>query len=422
MPLAGSPVSALVAVGNELLYGETVDTNSAWLGRALAALGIPVRRRSTVGDVTEEIQSAVRSALEGADLVLVCGGLGPTPDDITKQAVAELLGLALRLDETLMRRLEERFRARGYAKLPAANRSQAEVPEGAAVLRNPRGTAPGLLVEVGDSALALLPGVPRELRAIFEGDLLTAIERRFEGRLEPVRHRTIHTTGVAESRLSELIEPALAQDMGPVTVAFLPDLRGVDLRLSARGVAQDDAGTWFDRVEKRLDPLLGRWRFHASSGDVAEALGDALVRAGKRVAVAESCTGGLVAERITARAGASRVFVGGVVAYADAVKVGALGVSAQDIRREGAVSETVARQMALGVAERFGAEAGIGVTGIAGPGGGTPEKPVGTVWLAVSLEGDVRVTRLSLLGDRREIRERAAQEALARLLRLVADA
>lgn len=414
-------MAALVAVGNELLYGETVDTNAAWLARALAALGIPVVHKQTVGDIPEEIRRAVRGAMERADLVVVCGGLGPTPDDLTKAAVAELLGLELVLDEELLERLRERFRARGYVKLPSTNRSQAEVPAGATVLRNDHGTAPGLLLEADGRAVVLLPGVPREMRGIYEGDLLAALKARFAGRLVPIHHRMIHTTSVPESRLSELVEPALPEDMGPVTVAFLPDLRGVDLRLTAHGVSAEEADAWFDRIDGALAPVIGRWRFEASSGDAADALNEALARRGKRVAVAESCTGGLVAKRITDLAGSSRVFVGGVIAYADGVKVRDLGVSPDDLRREGAVSEPVARQMALGVAQRFGVEAGIGVTGVAGPGGGTSEKPVGTVWIAVSVDGDVRTQRLSLVGDRQAVRERAAQEALAHLLRMLTD-
>jgi nicotinamide-nucleotide amidase len=417
----GQPVAALVAVGNELLYGETVDTNAAWLARSLAALGIPVVGKQTVGDVTEEIQGAVRAAMERADLVVVSGGLGPTPDDLTKQAVAELLERELILDEALLNRLRERFRARGIERLPTTNRSQAEVPKDAIVLRNDHGTAPGLLLEAEASVVVLLPGVPREMRGIYEGALVEALRERFAGRLVPVHHRMIHTTGVPESRLSELVEAALPHDTGPVTLAFLPDVRGVDLRLTATGVSQVDAEAWLDRIEQVLDPVVGRWRFEAAGGDVAEALNEALAAAGKRVAVAESCTGGLVAKRITDQPGASRVFAGGVIAYANEVKTTQLGVSQEDLERDGAVSEPVARQMALGVARRFGVAAGIGVTGIAGPGGGTPEKPVGTVWLAVALDDHVRAHRLSFVGDREQIRERAAQEALAALLRRVSE-
>lgn len=421
MTRGDTPVAALVAVGNELLYGETIDTNAAWLARQLASLGIPVRRKQTVGDDIEEIQSAVRASMDGADLVIVCGGLGPTPDDLTKEAVAEMLGLDLAVDEELLERLRERFRLRGYPKLPSTNRSQVEVPAGATVLRNDHGTAPGLLMEDEGSVVVLLPGVPREMRGIYEGDLVAALRERFGPRLAPVHHRLIHTTGVPESRLSEVVEPALPDDMGPVTLAFLPDLRGVDLRLTSRGVPGEEAEAWLDRIEAALQPVIGPWRFEARSGDAAEALHTALQRAGKRVAVAESCTGGLVAKRITDPPGASAVFLGGIIAYDDAVKTRELGVSPEDLDRDGAVSEAVARQMAVGVAERFGVEAGIGVTGVAGPGGGSLEKPVGTVWVAVALDGVVRSRRLGLVGEREAIRERAAQEALGDLLRMLTE-
>jgi len=416
------PSAAIVTVGNELLYGETVDTNAAWLARSLAALGAPVVAKSTVGDSVADIQGAVRAALQTADLVLVSGGLGPTADDVTKQAVAELLGRRLVVDAELLDRLERFFRARGFREMPALNLTQAEVPEGARVLRNPNGTAPGLALEVEGSLIALLPGVPRELRGIYEGDLSALLRERFGARLRPVHHRVIHTTGIAESRLAELLEAALPADRGPVTVAYLPDLRGVDVRLSARGVSAEEAAIWFARYEAAMSSVVAQWRFEAESGDVVEALNGALARAGKRLAVAESCTGGLIAKRITDRAGSSDVFVGGLIAYDNAVKVAELGVSEVDLRDHGAVSEPVARQMARGVAERFGAEAGIGITGIAGPGGGTDEKPVGTVWLAIALDGAVEAHRLALVGNRDAIRERAAQEAIARLYRRVMQA
>lgn len=408
-----------MTVGNELLYGETVDTNAAYLAKSLALLGIPVVRKHTVGDVVPDIQDAVRAAAATADVVLVSGGLGPTSDDVTKQAVASMLGRELRLDRDLVRALEERSRARGYATLPAPNVGQAEIPTGARVLRNAHGTAPGLLLDEGDTAIVLLPGVPRELRGIYEADLKDALLARFQGRLAPVHHRLIHTTGVAESRLAELLEPHLPAEMGPVTLAYLPDIRGVDLRLSVRGVPAEEAEAWLDRVERAVEPVVREWRFEAASGDAAEALLAALRRANKRLAVAESCTGGLIAKRLTDLPGASRSFAGGVIAYDNSVKVRELGVSEADLEAEGAVSEPVARRMALGAAERFGVAAGIGVTGIAGPAGGTASKPVGTVWLGVALDGVVRTHLLSLVGDRHAIRERAAQEAITRLLRRV---
>jgi nicotinamide-nucleotide amidase len=333
--------------------------------------------------------------------------------------VAKMLGRKLELDQELLGRLEAFFRSRGFESMPPLNRTQADIPEGAIVLRNSQGTAPGLALEEGGVWVVMLPGVPRELRAIFDGDLRDFIAERFGQRARKLHHRLIHTTGIAESKLAELVEAALPQEMGPVTIAYLPDLRGVDLRLTARGLSAGEATTWLDRVEAAVAPAVARWRFEAESGDIVEALTTALRRVGKTVAVAESCTGGLIAKRITDRAGSSEVFVGGVIAYANDVKIAELGVSPQDLARHGAVSEAVARQMARGVADRFGVAAGIGITGIAGPGGGTPEKPVGTVWRAIALDGEVEARLLTFVGDREAIRERAAQEALAALHRRV---
>jgi nicotinamide-nucleotide amidase len=414
-----APTATLVTVGNELLYGETVDTNAAWLGRSLAHLGIGVARTFTVGDDPDEIRAAVSAAMEGADLVLVSGGLGPTPDDLTKEAVADLLDREIILDVQLLEELAERFRVRGYDRLPVPNRSQAGVPAGATVLRNPQGTAPGLGLESGPRLIVMLPGVPRELRAIFDGDLSALLLRRFADRLQPIHHRTIRTTGVPESRLAELVAPLLPEDMGPLSLAFLPDLRGVDLRLTAKGVSATEAQDWFARLEGALEPAVSKWRFEAESGDIAEALNVALAAARMTVATAESCTGGLVAKRITDRPGSSEVFVGGVISYADAIKIGQLGVSPDDLRAHGAVSEPVARQMATGVRERFGASAAIGITGVAGPGGGSVDKPVGTVWVATAVRDAVEARLMSLPGDRNAVRERAAESALGWLYRRI---
>ena len=416
---AEGPSAAIVSVGNELLYGETVDTNSAWMGQRLAARGVPVVRRYTVGDVPSEIREAVTSAMAHAELVLVTGGLGPTRDDLTKESVAELFGRTLYVDPKLLHELEDRFRSRGYDRLPGPNVRQAEVPEGVVLLSNPRGTAPGLVFDAEACLVVLFPGVPRELEAIFSGDFQGILEDRFSTRLTPVHHRVIHTTGVAESRLSEIVEPLLPTDLGPLDVAFLPDLRGVDLRLSARGVGGAEAESWFDRIEGLIGPAISRWRFEAVSGDLVEAIAVELRRSGRTLAVAESCTGGLIAQRMTERPGASEVFLGGVVAYSNTVKIEQLGVSASDLEREGAVSETVAKQLARGVADRMAADTAISVTGVAGPGGGSPEKPVGTVWYAAAVGGRVEARVTQYTGDRHAIRERAAQDALALLYRVL---
>ena len=360
-----------------------------------------------------------------AVLVLVSGGLGPTDDDVTRASVAELCGRPLHRDEAFLDELRERFLRRGYGELPPTNHRQADVPEGARMLHNPHGTAPGLVLEHEGVVLVMLPGVPRELRGIVEGDFAELLDEHFGDRLVPVHHRTLHTTGVPESRLAQLLEEArhtdaaFAEAVEAVTMAYLPDLKGVDLRLTARAGSVEEATAALDAAEAAVDRVAGRWRFRAATGDVVEALLRALREAELTMAVAESCTAGLVAKRVTDHAGSSDVFLGGVVAYHDSVKETVLGVPSEDLRSHGAVSETVACRMALRVAERLGADVSVAVTGIAGPGGGTEEKPVGMVWLAVAVDGQTRARRVDFVGDRAAVRERSAQAALTMLLRAV---
>ncbi len=406
--------AAIVSVGDELLWGETVDTNAAWLGRMLAARGIPVVRRWTVGDEESEIREALRAALESAELVLVTGGLGPTPDDRTKEAVASHLGRSIVPDEAARVQVEARFRAAGLDEVPPLSTGQSEIPEGARVLRNPEGTAPGLLLVDEGRLVALFPGVPSELRAIVEGDFAAVLDGVAD---EPVHHRLVHTTGIFETRLAEALEPAIVglpeAVRVAVSVAYLPDLLGVDLRLTVRGGDAVTARRLLDAWLEGTAPVLERWRFESDGGDLAEAVVERLRGAEATLAVAESCTGGLVGKRITDVPGASDVFLGGIIAYADEAKVEHVGVPVEELERHGAVSEVVARRLAEGAARRFGARIGVGVTGVAGPGGGSPEKPVGTVWIAVSLDGAVEAELGRYPGDRASVRARSAQAALA---------
>lgn len=413
------PRAAIVTVGDELLLGRTVDTNAAWLGQRLAERGIPVARRATVADDDAEIRLAVSAAVEAAELVLVTGGLGPTPDDVTREAVAALTGRPLREDPEVMERILDLYRRRGLDQVPEPNRRVARVPEGAATLANPHGTAPGLALEHGGALVVLLPGVPREMRGIVEGALFPLVEARFQGRLRQVLVHMVHTTGIPESRLSQEISERLPGGAAPLRLAFLPDVRGVDLRFTAVDMTPEEAGRRFGAVEEALADVLAPWRFRAPSGDLAEALSGALRGVGATLAVAESCTGGLVSKRITDLPGASQVLVGGLVAYADAVKEQVLGVPREVLAAHGAVSEAVASAMALGVARALGARAGISITGVAGPGGGTEAKPVGTVWYAASMDGRVVTRRERFSGDRDAVRERAAQAALFLLLTLL---
>ncbi len=413
-----SPRAALVSVGDELLLGRTVDTNSAWLAAELATMGLPVIAGHVVGDVEADIRRVVREALSRAEVTIVTGGLGPTPDDRTRSAVAALLDRALDLDPDLLEGLERRFAERGFGHLPQSNIDQALVPVGALVLPNERGTAPGLAMEEGRRLVILLPGVPLEMKGIFDDHVRGLLQDRWRGRLTPVLHRTIHTTGIAESELADRTVEVLSGDLGPVSVAFLPDVTGVDLRLTARGIASgSEARIHLDRVEAMLAPVVSRYRFESESGDVVEALANALAVSGRRLAVAESCTGGLIAKRLTDRPGASEFFIGAIVAYSDAVKVEALGVDPGALARAGAVSREVVVQMARGVCARMGAQASVAITGIAGPGGGSDDKPAGTVWHAACVDDDVEARLERFMGGRDAVRGRSAQAALALLLR-----
>ena len=410
----------ILTIGTELLLGHTVDTNAAELGRALAAAGAEITRRTTVADRPEAIRAGLAEALDRAGFVITTGGLGPTRDDMTKTVVADLFGKRLVLDERLLAGLEARFQQLGRP-MPALNRTQAEVPEGATVLPNPRGTAPGLWVEDAlGRVVVLLPGVPREMRGLLVEEVLPRLVARHAGEPRVVLSRAVRTTGIAESALAERVGP-IEPEIAPLTLAYLPSVEGVDLRVTAWGLGARDAAARLAAVVERLRAAAGEHGYGEDGTDLAGVVLDAL-RAGRhRLGVAESCTGGMVAERVTNIAGASATFIGGVVAYADVVKTAALKVPIETLEAHGAVSEETVRAMAEGAQRLFSADCTIAVTGIAGPGGGTPDKPVGTVWLAARVHTATRVVKRVFPGDRNEVRHRAAQAALDLLRRLLVE-
>jgi nicotinamide-nucleotide amidase len=407
----------VVTIGTELLLGQILDTNAAELGRALAAAGVEVVRHTSVADRPEVIRAAVTEALDRTGFVITTGGLGPTRDDMTKREVAAVFGKALKLDETVLRSLEDRFRRLGRA-MPAVNRTQAEVPEGATVLPNPRGTAPGLWVEAEARVVVMLPGVSSEMRGLLAEEVLPRLAARSSGRV--VRSRSVRTTGIAESALAERVG-AIEEEIAPLTLAYLPSTDGVELRVTAWGLRADDADRRLAAAVAQLRERAGEHCYGEDGADLAAVVLDQLRARKARLVVAESCTGGLLAGRITAVPGASSVFIGGVVAYDDVVKSGTLDVPPELLEHYGAVSEQVVSAMAEGVQRQFAVDAALAVTGIAGPTGGTPEKPVGTVWLAARLGAQTRALKRIFPGDRGEIRARSAQAALDVLRRLLAD-
>lgn len=408
----------IVTIGDELLLGFTVDLNAAHIARELAAAGIRIVRRATVGDSAADIASAVQDALDRTGAVITTGGLGPTNDDLTKASIATIFHRAMRLDNSILESLERRWESFGWpGKLPMSNRAQAMVPDGATILANRHGSAPGVWLEDGNGRwVAMLPGVPREMRGMLSDELLPRLVPLAGVVPTVISSLTLRTTGLAESAIADRID-AIEFGAEKLSLAYLPGWEGVDLRLTSQDRSASEASRALAVSAESLRSVLGGYVYGEDTTDLAEVVLQLLRQRHWHVAVAESCTGGLLGGRITAVPGSSEVMLGGVIAYADEIKQRHLGVRAETLRSHGAVSEEVAREMAIGVRDRFGADVGLSVTGIAGPGGGTATKPVGSVCIAVDVGGAVSVSCVSTTGDRDEIRRRSAQLALNLLRR-----
>ena len=401
----------LVTIGDELLLGFTVDTNAAYMARALAGIGVEIVRRATCGDEPEAIAEAVGDALRRTGAVITTGGLGPTSDDRTKESIAALFGRGMRLDQGILEALEQRWLERFKQPLPASNRQQAMIPEGAEIVTNRHGSAPGIWLE--DDAgrwVAMLPGVPREMRGMLGDELIPRLAARTDT-AAVVRSATVRTTGIAESLLADRLEE-IARGVDGMPLAYLPSPAGVDLRLTARGMPPGVAERALNTGVAALREKTGRFAYATGDEDLAEVVLGLCRAKGLTIAVGESCTGGMLGERLTAIPGSSDVVVGGVIAYSNEIKTAMLGVDAAVIAEHGAVSEPVARAMAEGARDRLKASIGVGITGIAGPGGATPGKPVGTVDLAIAGPWPTEARRSQFIGDREEIRYRASQAAL----------
>ena len=404
----------VVTIGDELLLGFTIDTNAAHLARELGADGYRIARRATCGDDATQIAEAVRDALDRTGAVITTGGLGPTSDDNTKASIAAIFGRPMRFDEAIWARLVEMWKSRGWpGEVPESNKLQAMIPEGAEILANRHGSAPGIWLDDDHGRwVAMLPGVPREMRGMLADTLRPRLAAWRGGAVGTViRSRTVRTTGISESALHDQLTDVRRQVQG-LPLAFLPGWEGVDLRVTARGLSASAADTTLEAASAELRTRIGDGVYGEGDADLAAVVLDLLRARGWTVAVAESCTGGMLGMRLTAIPGASDAVLGGTIAYRNDVKVRELGVSQPDLDAYGAVSEPVVRQMARGVRERFGAQVGLAITGVAGPGGGSPEKPVGMVWVAIDTPDGARVVMPRMVGDRDEIRRRATQAVL----------
>ncbi len=410
--------ACIIAVGSELLTPLRVDSNSLFITERLNEIGIDVRLKLVVGDDVDELQRLLSAALEWADVVAVTGGLGPTEDDITRDAVSRVLEAPLEVDESIADRIRERFARRGLT-MAAINRRQAMVPRGATVLPNPNGTAPGLWLERGKTAIILLPGPPREMKPMLESVIRAQLANR-SGSAGLFR-RVLKITGRTESDVDSHAQPVyhkwLSQPV-PISTTILAVLGQIELHLTAHASNRSEADAAQERAIGELRGVLGD-SIYSTDGRSLEATVGELLRAHRmRVAVAESCTGGLLASRLTDVPGSSDYVDRGVVSYSNRSKVETLGIPEALIAEHGAVSEPVARAMAESIRRQARSEVGIGITGIAGPGGGTPQKPVGTVAVAVLTDHEACVRTFQFVGDREQVKYQATQAAL-NLLRLL---
>lgn len=403
----------IIAIGSELLAPDRTDTNSLWLTEKLNGIGIEVKLKTIVGDDDSRLEEAIRDATRRSKVVITTGGLGPTEDDITRKVAARALGRRLLLDDALLEGIRRRFESFGLT-MPERNSRQAMVIDGAQVLDNPNGTAPGLFIEHEGTAIALLPGPPREMRPMFESHVLPRLVDR-AGSVKVVR-RMLRVAGLGESAVDEKIAPIYTQYENPQTT-ILFNQSEIEIHLTARGRTEAEAEALLDRLSEQLEERLGDAVFSFAGEKMEEVVGLKLSVGRYTLAVAESCTGGLISQRLTDVTGSSRYFVQGVVAYSNETKTRALGVKTALLREHGAVSAEVAEAMAEGVRKRANTDFGLSVTGVAGPDGGSEEKPVGLVYIALADDAHLKSRKLMIPGDRQLIRWRASQAALDLLRR-----
>ncbi|NQW26570.1 MAG: competence/damage-inducible protein A [Flammeovirgaceae bacterium] len=376
-----TPTAEIISIGDELLYGQTLDTNSHWISGKLDEFNIKVYQKTTIGDNEEQILKAFAEAAARADIVLITGGLGPTKDDLTKPLLAKYFGVKLVRNEEALREISALF-AKASREVTAVNVQQAELPANCEKITNPVGTAPGMWFYENNTVFVAMPGVPYEMKRIMTDSVLPKLQKMFGENI--IHHHIIKTIGITESSLSDLIEDWELSLPKHMKLAYLPTMGQVKLRLTAMGTHLDTLMREVDDQEKRIFPKISKYVYGYGDEQIEGIIGQMLIKNNQTLGVAESCTGGYLAHLITSIPGSSKYFKGTIVAYANEVKMNELEVKAKDIETYGAVSEQVALSMARGIRNKLKTDVGIATTGIAGPDGGSEEKPVGTVWIAYS--------------------------------------
>jgi nicotinamide-nucleotide amidase len=405
-------VAEILSIGTELLLGQIVDTNAAYLGRTLAGLGIDLYYKTTVGDNEARVIETIARARDRADLIITSGGIGPTEDDLTKESIAKVFEEELILHEPSLKWIRGFFRKRG-AVMPERNVKQAMIYRNGRMIDNPNGTAPGALLEKDGKIVISLPGPPNEMVPMVENHVLPFLTERISGQRQYLVTRVFRLIGIGESAAEERVRD-LIHGTNP-TLAPLAHLGEIHLRLGAKAGSREEAETLMRPLEEELRRRLDRFIYGLDATTLEQAVIQQLTDRGLTVAVAESCTGGLLGSRLTGVSGSSAAFMGGVISYSNEAKRDLLGVDEALLREHGAVSDPVARAMAVGVRERLGAEIGVSITGVAGPTGGTAEKPVGLVYIGLASGDRVTARENHFVGQRQDIRVRSAQMALQML-------
>ena len=405
-------IAELIMVGTELLLGEVIDTNSAYLAQRLAELGVDLYYVSRVGDNRRRIAQLVKQAHQRADLIIISGGLGPTTDDLTKEAVADAFGLELALCTEALAEIEEHFCRLGRP-MSENNKRQAYLPAGGKALSNPKGTAPGVLLELPDGkAVIMLPGVPVELKAIMEDSVIPYIQRNLgEENRAVIYSKVLRFYGLGESAIDNIVQDIIAAQTNP-TIAPYAGSGEVRLRITAKAADESEALRLIEPVERQLLDRLAPYFYGYGDEGLEIVVARLLLSQKKTVAVAESCTGGLISHKLTNVPGSSGYYMQGAVTYSNAAKTAVLGVDSRLLEQFGAVSRQVAKAMAEGVRQWAGTDIGLAVTGIAGPGGGSAAKPVGLVYFGIGYPGGAKAFRRQFAGDRLQVKERAALAAL----------
>lgn len=394
-----TPITAeIITIGDEILYGQTLDTNSHWISHQLDAVGIRVKRKTTVADNDEDIITAFAEAESRVDIILITGGLGPTMDDLTKGCLVKYFNTDLVLNEEALHEITRRFESRGRV-LTQANKDQALLPRSCEKITNTRGTAPGMWFNKNGKVFVSMPGVPYEMKEMISLSIIPKLQKTFT--LPIIYHKIIRTIGVGESWIAEMIKPIEETLPSNIKLAYLPSVGQVKLRLTAFGDDLDRLKADVSDVYTKLAPAIAHTIYGEGDIEIEQALKPILIEKQLKIATAESCTGGYLAHRITRIPGCSKYFKGGVVSYSKDIKTEQLGVNAETIIKYGAVSEPTVIEMAEKVRAKYGTDIGLATTGVAGPSGGTAENPIGTVWIAYS-DKDKTVTKKLQLGDNRE--------------------